>query len=260
MSAYIAGWSTAETPLSIVVDGAPQTLTDAYGTHFAHVALGDGGVTGEPDYVALAPALALMLADTIDVYAVTFSTATNRYTISHATTPFPIAFTGESGTNMRRALGFAGDRTSALSHTSDVTPYYLIEQAVSARSEYQGPREPDDLGNESVDDGGSAFGVFRESSEILDHWTQQCETKAATFTHAATATVPWTWQAFFRHCRMTHPFTVYDGVSDANDGPHVYRLRAEGAAMTADIVEPMEDDVDTYWLIAIRARDLGVLP
>lgn len=260
MTAYIAGWSTTETPMAVVIGGTwSGGVTVPADLFVSHVALGDGGIDGEADYVGFAPTLKQALEDVMTGPVVEFSAVTQRYTISAGST-FSLTFTGTAGENLRRALGFAGDRAAATSHVSDVTPYYLIEQAIGARSEYQGPREPDDLGNESVDDGGRGFGVFRESDEILDHWTQQCETKPAVFTHAATASVPWTWQAFFKHCRMTHPFAVHDGVADANDGPHVYRLRAEGAAFTEDIVTPMEAGVDLLWNVALKARDLGVLP
>lgn len=263
MGSYMAGWSTYETPMTVgvaITAGPTGTITIPEG-YYSHVKIGDGGIAGQSYYDVFVAYVETQLDALSAGFTVSFNSTTRRYTISRVSGTFTLNFAGDSGVNLGRALGFQNGSymTPALSHASDCCPYYIMETAISARSEFSNVYEPEDLVDEAVSDGGTPYGVGRESDEYWCDWVQQMELKANTLALAALPAAPWTWQHLFRHARATHPFLVFDALADI-EGARVYTLRAEGAQFTSDVRMPVESDVDRLWNIKFSTRDHGFAP
>ena len=252
---YLSGFSTVGSALAMtgVVGGVPGTVAAATYAHSTFEV-----VTGAGKYSAFGVAVkAMMDAAGGGPYTVTFAVDTGvpgiTYTVSRAVGNFTFAFSGAAGTRLRRALGFGADLSGATSYTSTIRPYYCNVPEIGARSDFSDVYEPNDIVEEAVSDGGTAYAVARNTSELWSDWTQQMETKEETLTRSAAALVPWTWQDFVRHVRGQHPFAVYS----SSDGSHtVHKLRADGAYSHPERVSP---DYDGLWNIPFRTRDLGSL-
>src|SRR5690606_20258982 len=148
-------------------DGGSHTVTITNGT-YAHTALtGALDVEGNAvaryaGYTSFAAALASAMNSASSgsgTYTVTYSGATG-YTISYSGGAFDINF-GAGGGLMKAVLGFAGDRGSASSYSSDVRPRFVIIPTIEGRSAVEPESEPDDIAQEGVADDGSAFQISR---------------------------------------------------------------------------------------------------
>lgn len=261
MSGYYTGFSTHENPMSVIVAGVVSGTATIASGYSGHIELADGGVSGNPYYDPFAAAVEAALNAVGAGFTVSFSSTTNAYTITHSGGSFSLNFSGHAdGPALGNALGMPnGFYAAAASHVSDATPYYVIEPAHDARSGFTNTYEPEGIVQEAVADGGTAYGIAMETTELHCDWVQRLESKSATISHVATSTVPWTWQHFFRHCRASHPFTVIDAISNV-EGGRVYKLRADGAAGTKAVIQLFQDDWEELWNISIAARDLGELP
>jgi hypothetical protein len=249
---YVPGFNTVDEggAFTVAVTGpATGTATVAAGK-YAHASLA-GVVVG---YNTLAVATQTALNAVASGWTVTWSSTTGLYTIANATS-FTLTWSGAGGARLRRALGFSTTVSSVTTATSDVRPYYLMISQIGARSSFSDVYEPDDLVEEAISDGGTAYGVAKDTSELYCDWTQSMETVENTLTRKATSAVPWTWQDFFKHCRMTHPFAVYGDLSPVP----VYRLRAEGAAFGSLVRERVTPDWDDLWNVMFMTRELGRL-
>lgn len=190
---------------------------------------------------------------------VSWSASTGLYTISSGSS-FSLTFAAsDSNRRLRRALGFNGNKGSATSHVSDFVPHYVMESAVGGRTDVVGPYEPDDVAEESVSDGGQDFVITRRSNERLMTWVQQMESKTAVYETARNAAnapdeVAWTWEAFFRHLRGSHPFAVSNEGLDGDGSDPLFRLTARGASFRP---RRYSTDDETYWVIPFEARYLG---
>ena len=247
---YLSGFRVGGTnTMTATVAGAAATITE--GTYIA----GTAPVTTEwpaGGYSEFSAAVKSAFdTATGSTFTVTMSAA-GLYTISRATN-FTLAFSTAADLRLRQALGFSADKSGSNSYTSTETPRYIIAAAVSARSNVSGLYEPDGIVEESVSDGGVAYGTALRTDEKLSDWTQAMESKSATFTRGNATTAQWTWQEFFAHQRMTHPFAVL-GPADGDDTQPVYQLRADGASFRPGRVT---SDDDTYWNIGFKCRDLG---
>lgn len=250
---YLAGWDTADIgTFSVVIGGTvgSGTATVAAGT-YAHTDL--SSVTGASTYTAFATAVQAALNAVVAGWTVSYSTSTYAYTISHATA-FTLTWTGTGGTNLQRALGFSANVGSGTSATSDVRPYYVIVPAISARSQVSDVYEPDDIVSEAVSDGGTSFAIAKDTTETWSDWEQTMESKEAVLARAALATVPWTWEAFFKSCRGKNPIRVVDGSSST-----VHKLREKGASFTAATRRRVAVDYDGLWNVSLMTRDLGTV-
>jgi hypothetical protein len=250
---YLAGWDTSEIgTFSVVVAGpASGTATVTAGT-YAHASL--ASVTGTGTYTSFPTAVQTALNAVVAGWTVTWSSTTLAYTIAHASA-FTLTWTGDGGTNLRRALGFSGNVASTTSAVSDVRPYYVIDPVVSGRTSFTDRYEPDEIVEEAVSDGGDSYAVAKDTTEGWCDWTQSMETKAATLLRSATSAVPWTWEHFVKHCRGTHPFAVF---GDSSAGI-VYKLRAESAGVSSTVRTRVVSDYDDLWNLNFRTRDLGAL-
>lgn len=250
---YLTGWDTAAIGTFAVVVGGTVgsgTATVAADT-YAHTDLST--VMGTGEYTAFATAVQTALNAVVAGWTVSYSTTTHAYTISHATA-FTLTWTGTGGTNLQRALGFIASVSSTTSATSTVRPYYVIVPAITARSQVSDVYEPDDIVKEAVSDGGSSFAISKDTTETFSDWEQQMESASATLTRSAVAAVPWTWEAFFKHCRGAYPFRLVDGSTST-----VHTLREKGAAFTGTTRRRVAVDYDDLWIIMLMTRDLGTV-
>lgn len=250
---YLAGWDTAAIGTFAVVVGGTVgsgTATVAAST-YAHTDL--SAVMGASKYTAFATAVQTALNAVVAGWTVSYSTTTHAYTISHATA-FTLTWTGDAGKNLQRALGFAATVGSTTSATSTVRPYYVIVPAITARSQVSDVYEPDDVVKEAVSDGGSSFAISKDTTETLSDWEQQMESASATLARSAVAAVPWTWEAFFKHCRGAYPFRLVDGSTST-----VHTLREKGAVFSGTTRRRVAVDYDDLWIIMLMTRDLGTV-
>lgn len=253
LQTYCSGFYVGGTDLtmSATVASAAASVTAGYYIHgYDLAALGSFNAPWNA-YSDFATAVKTTFdAATSSSFTVAWSPSTGKYTISRATN-FTLTFTGNAGTRLKNALGYTSNKSGSNSYTSDGVPKYVIGAAITALSNVSDVYEPDGLVEESVSDGGDPFGTALRTAELWSDWTQTMESKAATFERISTAPGAWSWESFFKHQRMSHPFITYapDGLS------YAYVLRADGARFKP---ERLASDLDTYWNIPFRCRDLGV--
>lgn len=248
---YVAGFQVAtSTSMTCTIAGSGVTVADGL---YSHTGFDNGVDPLARQFTAFDAAV--QAAAPVGT-AVAFDLTTGLYTISRAGA-FTMTFSSGTDSDVRlaHALGFTpgGSYTGATSYTSDKRPYYLMGATEPARSQaLPFVYEADDVVEEAVSDDGEAYGVAKDTHELLSDWTQPMEPKASTFTTAAASSAPWTWQDFFKHCRMTYPFLINEGYDGASTG--VYQLRADGARFKA---MPVVSDWDSLYNIKFVCRYLG---
>ena len=247
MARIEAGWDAAAGSAAITVGAT--TVTVAAGT-YCHTDI-SSVATG---YTAFAAALKAAIDGATALTAtVTWDGATPGYTLalsSTATIAFPST---DAGTHMKQILGFAGSRTTATSHVSDVRPYYVIVAENSGWSRASDDYEPEELTYGAVSDSGRIYSIGRTESVIYNDFTVPMERKAAVFDRWATSAVPYTWSHFFQTNRSHIPFLRVDAFDSS-----VHRLRFGG---TAASFRPRRRvaDWDDAWDIEIQSFNLGYL-
>ena len=213
------------------------------------------------DYTAFATAVdAAFTAAAAAAYTVVFSLTTGKYTISKdGGANFTLAFSGASASDLRLkgALGFSSASYSgANSYTSDRVPDYVLLSTIGART-YEGlpdDEEPDDVAEETVDDGGNAEVITKKTSEILATWWQAMEPRSQVYKRNQT-TGGWTWEEFIKTTRGTHPFVVYDpNATELPGDGALHRFTAKGASFRPKRVTA---DFSDYWNIQLITRELG---
>lgn len=253
---YLAAFLTSELgAMSVVISGTAgsgtATLTPG---RYAHVAISK---TGLDAYTALAAAVDSALDAAVAGFTVSFDAATQAYTISHAST-FTLTWTGDAGARLRKLLGFSGTLSGANSYTSDVRPYFAIVPSIAGRSKFSDVYVPDETVSEASADDGTTYGIGKERTadpmdpddEIMhSDWQQAMEPLAAVMMRSAAASAPWTWEHFFKHALLTHPFTVTDGATTT-----VHTLREEGAGFTAAVRQRVVADYDGLWSMNFLTR------
>lgn len=249
---YHAGVDAEATPMAVAVAGPGSGTATVASARFCWTSLSAIGQLNS-EYTSLATAIQTALNSVVAGFTVSYSTSTHLVTISHAST-FSLTFSGTSGTNLRNTLGFTGNKSGSTSYVGDVRPYYVMVPDISARSMFSDVYEPDDIVVEAVADDGEAFGVDKDTSELWCDWMQSHEPKAATLQRSAASSAPWTWEHFFKHLRMLHPFYVLDGSSST-----AHRLRASGAGFNSNVRRRVTEDLDAYWNIYFQTRDLGTV-
>lgn len=251
--------------------GADRTFTVSITTDkWAHVSF-SSVVTGYGSLAAVLEAAleaGSALGATPRTYTVSFSTATG-YTIAvDAGTKLTLDFTGTTAqTSLMHAVGMTGDRTGALTYSSQVRPYYWLIPTIQGRSNYSDEMEPMDVADESSADDGTAYQVVKETIETQVAWTQMAEPEgdpagftfddpwAPVFARLATSGAPWSYQDAFRHARTGKlPFMVQeDAMSPAFA---VYEMRADGVSFRP---ERFSGPDFAIWSIPFRTRLLGSL-
>ncbi len=253
---YVAGFDTTRIgAMTVVIGGtvgaATATVTPGTYAHSTFANATSAEVSVYTDF-ATALAAALTAARPAATWTVAWSSTTYLYTVS-CTVAFTLAFNAAAAAPLARVLGFNTAITSnQASHVGGFRPYYLMVPQIAGRSEYTDVYEPEEIAEEAVADGGTAYSISKDTSELWCDWSQNMETKAATFTRAAAdagVTVLWTWQDFWKHCRGEQVFVVFD---DNYGLP--YRLRADGASFKPNRVA---SDYDGLWNLEFATRDLG---
>lgn len=169
-----------------------------------------------------------MFAESITA-TVTYNATTGRYVISAGGGPVNITAGVDEGdaahARMGQVLGFStspGAIAGGASVTGDLPPLFSISSAMGGVSDdtdvYEGGQS-DDAETES----GRAYGVSATSAPRYRDFTVTHEPRAAVYIVAAETSAPWTWEHFFQHSRVVHPFAVTD---DFNEGVPVLKLRA----------------------------------
>lgn len=260
---YTMGFDSADLgTLSVAVSGTigSGTATVAAGT-YCHRDL--SSVMGSGKYTAITAAVKAALDAVAGTWTVSYSTVTNRVTIS-ATAAFVLTWTGAAGERLRKILGFSGTATSvANAVVGDVAPYFTLVPAIAGRSKYVEPYVPEETVREASADDDTTFAVGKErGGDAMDpddqimwcDWQQAMEPLAAVMMRASAASAPWTWEHFFKHAGGTHPFAVLDGAAST-----VHTLREQGANFTAAVRQRVTADYDGLWVLNHWTRQLGSL-
>lgn len=159
---------------------------------------------------------------------------TSYYTISYSL-PFTVVFSTAEG---RAFMGFSASQGSTPStfFTSDYTPNYMIAPTLTATSDHVPDFEPDGVGNHTIADDGSGFGISRTVSPLFMDWIQQYELVAKVFRLRAAASHPYTFQQLFEDCRGERPFIVSSGFGENFD--RAFSFRNEGIAWKPSFAGP----------------------
>lgn len=258
----IVAVNTAEigTFAGVVSGDFSGTATVAAG-NYAHITF--ASITTLGTFTALAAAVQTALQAVSAGFSCSY--ANRQYTINHSTPNSSFTITW-SGNALKRALGFSGASTSTTTSSivSDVRPYYLIVPQIEARSRMSDVYEGDkNVVEEAVADDGTPYPIASERTinptdsvpiRYCD-WQHTMETKAAVLARSASASVPWTWEHFFYHCRGDKPFAVVEtGFSTT-----LYALRASGAVFSEATRQRVVADYDNLWNVNLQTRDLGTL-
>jgi hypothetical protein len=252
---YYAGWDFARIgtgSLNFTDSSGTFSITDFTSGTYANTTMETITGTGNYSYFATALASALDAASSIvGSYVVTYNDTSGFYTIDP---PGASTFTiNTASTVMRNILGIAtsGSVGPSATVTSSRRTYYTIIPAITARSNVTDDYEPDDICADGETDDGSAYGISRATSPLYHDWVQAMEAKSACFKNSATASVPWTYQHMFEHCRNVEPIYVKDSEAGVGTDDMVIKLRADGARWAPDRVTA---DYDDLWSIPFRTR------
>lgn len=256
---YAAGFQVGGTnTMGGQINAAPYTITPGFYMpgSLATASILGATYTGQA-YTAFATEVAARInAADGPGYTVTWSPTTGLYTVAFSVA-FDLQFSGAAELRLRAALGFSSNKTGSDSYTSDFVPTYSMMSAITGRTDYMPPMEPDDVAEETVSDGGVAYVITRKTSELLCSWTQQMEpfTSCSPRARDEAALSTWTWREFFQHTRGTHPFWCSDDLPGENGGA-IYQLTAKGAAyqgrlFTTDFLDYTGVPFKTRWLGAL---------
>lgn len=276
---YEWGWDVAQIDdgFSVIVTdssgaaGADRTFTVSFASGtYCHTSLAAVGATST--YTAFAAAFETALeagsagGATPRGYTVSWSRTTGYTVAVNAGTKLTLDLTGTTAqTQMAQLLGMTGDRTGALTYSSQVRPYYFIVPTIQGLSSVSDEYEPDGIVEESISDDGTAHAIARDTSEVYFDWVQMAEPDApeagftfddpwtAPFERQISSAAPWSYQHAFRHARAgKQPFLVTNGV----DEELVHELRADGSSFRPQ--RGAGTDI-AIWNIPFRTRLLGRL-
>ncbi len=172
--------------------------------------------------------------------SVSWSSTTGAYTFTVATVTSSLTWSTTAG---RTLFGFAADSTTASSHTSAITPTFVVKPTLSVGVSEPTPNyEPRGIGNRISSDTGAGFGTARYVSPLYRDWIQQYETKAKTIRLSVDESHPWSFQHLFEHCRGMYPFIVIDGgFGSVLSYPEVFTFREDGIPWVPERATPGND-------------------
>lgn len=175
-------------------------------------------------------------------YTVTYSHTAGTFTISASGGNIALDFNsdGQASVNARQALGFGATSANASSHTSPAKAFYVIHTLHDGLSNVSEDYEPHGIVRGVISDSGQSFAVAPLAAPVHFDFRVPFERKQAVFKHEATATVPWTFEHLFEHCRGDLPFRVSWVYSP------LHLLRPEGASFRPTRAW---DDFDDAWHI-----------
>ena len=258
MALYVeAGFDLADLGgyvLDVVETGGNTfTVTLASGTYFLRTdgatAAGDyaSKVTGYDDLLGAIEA-ALDAGTGGGGYSVSFSTSTNRVTITHdgggGVTAVQLTATTNGG-----LIGQTATKSSALTHEMDVTPDYWIDCDFGWWADWDEYENDEDVAWDEEAWDGTPTGGSRSGVATFVDLTVPLELEEAVYTHKATSSAPWTWRDLFRHVRNLLPICLDDGTTK-----HFLRLRARGSAFKP---RELAGNYRGHFDIPLRTRLLG---
>lgn len=250
MSKLYAGFNTTS------IGTATIGWTDSSGTYTASV---DPGTYAHVDfptvawmdaYTDFATALkAAMEAASSVNFTVSYDTANMTYNFQTNPAGGNITLTASTNSVMRNILGFNSLPTGpSASITSQIRPYYVIDPYTDGQSMVS-PRRERAIAADGEADAGAAYGVSATAYPIYFDFTQTMEPDEVVYSDRADASVPWTYEHLFQHCRNVEP--IYNvSTIDAN-ATASYLIRAEGSAFDPQRVTA---DYDGQWNIPFKCR------
>lgn len=217
--------------------------------HYCHLDLSDYDSACTSFAAALqAAAVAAGFASAL----VTYSHTAHAYTLRNGGGAFALAFpSSTAGALMARILGFDPTTSaSATSHTGTVRPYYVIVPSKDGRSRYSGLRQVARSMRRQADDG-RGFSLSTSDAVYTGQWEHWHESLAATFTHSATSSVPWTWEHLWTHAGRWQEYVLVQPDAENPEPPGIWQLT------TPDFDESTHErhyaDGDFAWKIRIAA-------
>ena len=251
-----AGWDFAQIGSGIFGfddSGAGAVITYATGT-YCHI--GINSVMGGTSYDDFATQLQTALnahAGLDGTWTVAFSTSTLKYsitcdenaTITASTNALACQILGIPIASLPISL------TANVAYVSDYQVYYSLMGAQGCRSNDSGIYEPRDVAVDAEDDAGSHYGIAITTAPQYLDFVVPMEAKAATYTRSAVTAVPWTYEHFWKHCRVSEPFAVVDDADSL-----VLYLRASGASF---VPRRQVADWDGAWNLNFATRYKGHL-
>jgi len=202
---------------------------------------------------------AATLAGSAHTFTVAYDEATRFYTITPDSGTIAVSFSVAGGVTTagalvaKHVLGRTSNSAAAATFVSNACVYYAIATAEGAQmdiAEY----EPGDIADVAEGDDGSTAMVARTTAPMYYDCTIPYETRAAVYTHAVVATVPFTWQMFFAHVRTQNSVV---GLKDSGLAyTVVMRMRKDGVAF---VPEPPTGDksYQAYLHIQLRGYLMG---
>lgn len=244
--------SSAVITLSTLSDTDADGLASSVFTHYAAGASGSRYYSQDPlqalrhtgiavGNLAMDLTAAINAVWTPDI-TVTWSSTTGKYTFS-AAEAFTIAWSAAAtAVGAQYIFGFAGDRTTASSHTGEYVAKFAIVTDLTATSVTGSATaqnyEPQGIGNHPIADDGRGYGLTRVVSPLYRDWVQQFEVPARCMRlsnglaggYLLAAYTPvygyWTFQELFEYCRGIWPFIVIDGFGKTYN--EIFSLRTDG--------------------------------
>lgn len=213
----------------------------------------DDGSTGTADLDALALTTAIKAA--LDAVGnATYTVAINAsgfYTITAAgggVTSVRLDF----GAVAQRVFGFGATVSGALTHTGTARPYYYALGDIGGVTDLREPYETqDDLAVDLVANDGTVEGLAHPGAAQRIDFTLPYEPRARLRKRDASASVPYTWDLFFRNARNVMPIVLtLDGVKT------VCRLRADACAF---VPEQLGEEYTAYAGVPFRCYYVGHL-
>jgi hypothetical protein len=248
-----AGWDFARIgafSVQVTDAGGSNTIAFALGT-YSHVDIS----TVVTDYASFPVALQTALnaaTNLTNTYAITYNAVTNRYSFSATGGAWSFA---SANAVAQRVLGLdvaAGNSTAGpffYTYAPVNQPYYGILGEMGAASNKTDDYEPNAITEGAVADDGTPYAVSVTTAPVYCDFVLPLEPKAKTHERAATATVPWTFQHFFRHVRGSEPFAVVDDIETT-----VHKLRADATHFRPQQVTV---DYDDHWNVPFQTHVLG---
>lgn len=152
--------------------------------------------TAHPSFAAYLTTLIAARHAVPTMLAVTYSNATNRYTIATTGAAFAVTWSGAAQLLMRKLLGFSGNLSGATSYTGDVAPFFTLEPRRVAYSQPQ----PLSAVADSASMGRTGSGLItRVGPQVTPYgttWRVEAELDSQVLDEFAVSP-GYTWQTFF---------------------------------------------------------------
>ena len=238
--------------LKITVDATDVTISSG---KFCHQDI--SSVDGASEYTALEDAINAALS-TAGVTTVTVEYLSTGYYRLNRVSGTPSVTCGADEADaaharMGQVLGFqSSPGTIGATENGDALPYFSLLSEMGGKSADSDDYEATSYSEDSEAEDGSAFGISTTGRAIYADWMCRMEPRAVVYEREATAAVPWTWQHFYRHCAVVHPFLVSDDFGDET----VHKLRAGEDRFKPAHVQP---DFRDLFDLSVKTRVLGRL-